>query len=64
MNSYTVSRLALEAGGSVHIVRDYLLRGLLRLAWSQRMESEMAFGSSDSKGPNTAMSELQPDVQA
>ena len=30
MNAYTVSRLALEAGVSVHIVRDYLLRGLLR----------------------------------
>ena len=27
MNAYTVSRLALEAGVSVHIVRDYLLRG-------------------------------------
>ncbi len=27
---YTVSRLALDAGVSVHIVRDYLLRGLLR----------------------------------
>ena len=30
MHAYTVSRLALEAGVSVHIVRDYLLRGLLR----------------------------------
>ncbi len=30
MNAYTVSRLALDAGVSVHIVRDYLLRGLLR----------------------------------
>ena len=30
MNAYTVSRLALNAGVSVHIVRDYLLRGLLR----------------------------------
>ena len=30
MSAYTVSRLALEAGVSVHIVRDYLLRGLLR----------------------------------
>ena len=29
-NAYTVSRLALDAGVSVHIVRDYLLRGLLR----------------------------------
>ncbi|HQT01453.1 MAG TPA: transcriptional regulator MerD, partial [Thiobacillus sp.] len=28
MNAYTVSRLALDAGVSVHIVRDYLLRGL------------------------------------
>ncbi|EFC8886850.1 transcriptional regulator MerD, partial [Escherichia coli] len=26
MNAYTVSRLALDAGVSVHIVRDYLLR--------------------------------------
>ncbi len=30
MNAYTVSRLAFDAGVSVHIVRDYLLRGLLR----------------------------------
>ena len=30
MNAYTVSRLALDAGVTVHIVRDYLLRGLLR----------------------------------
>ena len=30
MSAYTVSRLALDAGVSVHIVRDYLLRGLLR----------------------------------
>ncbi len=30
MNAYTVSRLAIDAGVSVHIVRDYLLRGLLR----------------------------------
>ncbi|ESR72547.1 MerR family transcriptional regulator [Pseudomonas aeruginosa VRFPA05] len=29
---YTVSRLAQDAGVSVHIVRDYLLRGLLRPA--------------------------------
>ncbi|EAU9365690.1 hypothetical protein EOI20_18380 [Salmonella enterica] len=28
MSAYTVSRLALDAGVSVHIVRDYLLRGL------------------------------------
>ena len=27
MNAYTVSRLALDAGVSMHIVRDYLLRG-------------------------------------
>ena len=32
MSAYTVSRLALDAGVSVHIVRDYLLRGLLRRA--------------------------------
>jgi len=33
MNAYTVSRLALDAGVSVHIVRDYLLRiGLDALA--------------------------------
>lgn len=30
MSSYTVSRLAQDAGVSVHVVRDYLLRGLLR----------------------------------
>ncbi|KDF17162.1 hypothetical protein AF42_02130 [Citrobacter freundii MGH 56] len=35
MSAYTVSRLALDAGVSVHIVRDYLLRGLLRpVAWA------------------------------
>src|SRR3546814_19804151 len=30
MSAYNVSRLALDAGVSVHIVRAYLLRGLLR----------------------------------
>ncbi|KKL87731.1 hypothetical protein LCGC14_1931790 [marine sediment metagenome] len=30
MSAYSVSRLAQEAGVSVHIVRDYLLRRLLR----------------------------------
>lgn len=30
MNAYTVSRLARDAGVSVHVVRDYLVRGLLR----------------------------------
>ena len=30
MNAYTVSRLAHEAGVSVHVVRDYKVRGLLR----------------------------------
>ena len=30
MNVYTVSHLALDAGVSVNVVRDYLLRGLLR----------------------------------
>ena len=30
MNAYTVSHLALDAGVSVHVVRDYILRGLLR----------------------------------
>ena len=34
MNAYTVSRLALDAGVSVHIVRDYLLRGFPRLSIS------------------------------
>ena len=29
MNAYTVSHLALDAGVSVHVVRDYMLRGLL-----------------------------------
>lgn len=32
MNAYTVSRLAHDAGVSVNIVRDYVLRGLLRPA--------------------------------
>ena len=32
MNAYTVSHLALDAGVSVHVVRDYMLRGLLRPA--------------------------------
>ncbi len=30
MNAYTVSRLADDAGVSVHVVRDYIVRGLLR----------------------------------
>lgn len=30
MNAYTVSHLALDAGVSVHVVRDYMLHGLLR----------------------------------
>ncbi len=30
MKAYTISKLAKDAGVSVHIVRDYLLRGLLR----------------------------------
>lgn len=29
MGSYTISKLAEQAGVSVHVVRDYLLRGLL-----------------------------------
>ncbi|NOM13140.1 mercuric resistance transcriptional repressor protein MerD, partial [Klebsiella pneumoniae] len=28
MNAYTISRLAEDAGVSVHVVRDYVLRGL------------------------------------
>jgi len=32
MNAYTVSQLAKDAGVSVHIVRDYLVRGLLHPA--------------------------------
>lgn len=30
MNAYTVSHLAHDAGVSVHVVRDYMLRGLFR----------------------------------
>jgi MerR family mercuric resistance operon transcriptional regulator len=30
MSAYTVSQLAHDAGVSVHVVRDYLVRGLLR----------------------------------
>lgn len=37
MNAYTISRLAEDAGVSVHVVRDHVLRGLLRPA--QRTES-------------------------
>lgn len=33
MNAYTISRLAEDAGVSIHVVRDYVLRGLLRPAW-------------------------------
>ncbi|WFC42294.1 mercuric resistance transcriptional repressor MerD [Pseudoxanthomonas sp. SE1] len=29
MNAYTISRLAEDAGVSVHVVRDHVLRGLL-----------------------------------
>lgn len=32
MNAYTISNLARDAGVSVHVVRDYVLRGLLRPA--------------------------------
>lgn len=32
MNTYSVSHLAQNAGVSVHVVRDYLLRGLLQPA--------------------------------
>ena len=31
MNAYTVSRLAFDAGVSVHIVRDYVMSGLKQL---------------------------------
>jgi len=37
MNAYTISRLAEDAGVSVHVVRDYVLRGLLHPA--RRTES-------------------------
>lgn len=30
MNAYSISKLAQNAGVSVHVVRDYVLRGLLR----------------------------------
>lgn len=32
MNAYAISRLARDAGVSVHVVRDYVLRGLLHPA--------------------------------
>jgi MerR family mercuric resistance operon transcriptional regulator len=32
MYAYTISRLAEDAGVSVHVVRDYVLRGLLHPA--------------------------------
>ncbi|TAM00972.1 MAG: mercuric resistance transcriptional repressor protein MerD [Paraburkholderia sp.] len=32
MNAYTISHLAGEAGVSIHVVRDYVLRGLLHPA--------------------------------
>ncbi len=51
MNAYTVSRLAFDAGVSVHIVRDYLLRGLLRLAVRRRqIETNHAFATSPHVG--------------
>ncbi|MBI2311428.1 MAG: mercuric resistance transcriptional repressor protein MerD [Betaproteobacteria bacterium] len=37
MDAYTISKLASDAGVSVHVVRDYVLRGLLHPA--QRTES-------------------------
>ncbi|KGM53255.1 MerR family transcriptional regulator [Lysobacter arseniciresistens ZS79] len=37
MNAYTISRLAEDAGVSVHVVRDHVLRGLLHPA--RRTES-------------------------
>ena len=33
MNAYSISKLAEDAGVSVHVVRDYLMRGLLHPAW-------------------------------
>jgi MerR family mercuric resistance operon transcriptional regulator len=32
MDAYTISKLASEAGVSVHILRDYVVRGLLHAA--------------------------------
>lgn len=32
MNAYSISKLAEDAGVSVHVVRDYLMRGLLHPA--------------------------------
>lgn len=43
MNAYTVSRLAADAGVSVHVVRDYVLRGLLQPA----RRTESGFGVFD-----------------
>lgn len=37
MNAYSISKLAQDAGVSVHVVRDYMMRGLLHPA--QRTES-------------------------
>lgn len=37
MDAYTITKLAFEAGVSVHIVRDYVVRGLLHPA--QRTDS-------------------------
>lgn len=36
MNACTPSKLAREAGVSVHVVRDYVVRGLLRPATTRR----------------------------
>jgi MerR family mercuric resistance operon transcriptional regulator len=36
MNAYTISRLAEDAGVSVHVVRDYVLRGLLHPRGARR----------------------------
>ncbi|BFO07011.1 hypothetical protein KNHN1_53890 (plasmid) [Pseudomonas guariconensis] len=44
MNAYSISRLAEDAGVSVHIVRDYMLRGLLHPA--RRTESGYGFSMS------------------
>jgi len=48
VTAYTISKLAQDAGVSVHVVRDYVLRGLVHPAW----RTESGYGIFD--GPALA----------
>lgn len=45
MDAYTISKLASEAGVSAHIVRDYVIRGLLHPA----QQTDSGYGINDAQ---------------